>query len=39
MNTLASCMFVLGTKSKRAYRILEQKQTKVDKILAMNKGE
>lgn len=32
-------MFVLGTKSKRAFRILEQEQTKVDKILAMNKGE
>ena len=32
-------MFVLGTKSKRAFRILEQEQIKVDKILAMNKGE
>ena len=32
-------MFVLGTKSKRAFRILEQERTKVDKILAMNKGE
>ena len=32
-------MFVLGTKSKRAFRILEQEQAKVDKILAMNKGE
>ena len=32
-------MFVLGTKSKRAFRILEQEQTKVDKILAMNKRE
>ena len=32
-------MFVLGTKSKRAFRILEQEQTKVEKILAMNKGE
>ena len=32
-------MFVLGTKSKRAFRILEQEPTKVDKILAMNKGE
>lgn len=32
-------MFVLGTKSKRAFRILEQEQTKVDKILVMNKGE
>ena len=32
-------MFVLGTKSKRVFRILEQEQTKVDKILAMNKGE
>ena len=32
-------LFVLGTKSKRAFRILEQEQAKVDKILAMNKGE
>ena len=32
-------MFVLGTKSKRVFRILEQEQTKVDKVLAMNKGE
>ena len=32
-------LYVLGTKSKRAFRILEQEQTKVDKILAMNKGE
>ena len=32
-------MFVLGTKSKRTFRILEQERTKVDKILAMNKGE
>lgn len=31
-------MFVLGTKSKRVFRILEQEQTKVDKILAMNKN-
>lgn len=32
-------MFVLGTKSKRAFRILEQEQTKVDKILDMNKND
>lgn len=32
-------MYVLATKSKRVFRILEQEQTKVDKILAMNKGE
>ena len=32
-------LFVLGTKSKRAFRILEQEDCKVNKILAMNKGE
>lgn len=32
-------MFVLGTKSKRAFRILEQEQSKVDRILAMNRGD
>lgn len=32
-------MYVLGTKSKRAFRILEQEDYKVNKILAMNKGE
>lgn len=32
-------MYVLATKSKRSFRILEQEQTKVDKILAMNKEE
>lgn len=31
-------MFVLGTKSQRAFRILEKPSTKVDKILNMNKG-
>ena len=36
-NVIGMC--VLGTKSKRACRILEQEQTKEDKILAMNKGE
>ena len=30
-------MFVLGTKSQRAFRIIEQPRTKVDKILNMNK--
>lgn len=30
-------MFVLGTKSKRRFRILEQGESKVNKILAMNK--
>ena len=30
-------MFVLGTKAKRAFRIIEQPFTKVDKILDMNK--
>ena len=30
-------MFVLGTKSQRAFRIIEQPFTKVDKILNMNK--
>lgn len=31
-------MFVLGTKSQRAFRILEKPSTKVDKILGMNKA-
>ncbi len=31
-------MYVLGTKSKRAFRILEKPSSKVDKILAMNKA-
>ena len=30
-------MWVLGTKSKRAFRIIEQPSSKVDKILKMNK--
>lgn len=30
-------LFVLGTKSKRAFRILQQSDSKVHKILAMNK--
>ena len=30
-------LFVLGTKSKRAFRIIEQPSSKVDKILGMNK--
>ena len=30
-------MFVLGTKSKRRFRILDQGESKVNKILAMNK--
>ena len=30
-------MYVLGTKSQRAFRILEKPSVKVDKILAMNK--
>lgn len=31
-------MFVLGTKSKRTFRILQQEDSKVRKILDMNKG-
>lgn len=31
-------LFVLGTKSRRAFRIIEQPSSKVDKILAMNKA-
>ena len=31
-------MFVLGTKSRRAFRILEKTSSKVDKILEMNKA-
>lgn len=31
-------LFVLGTKSKRTFRIIQQSDTKVMKILAMNKG-
>jgi len=30
-------MYVLGTKSKRAFRIIEKPSVKVDKILSMNK--
>lgn len=33
-----SGMFVLGTKSKRTFRIIEQEESKVQKILDMNKG-
>lgn len=32
-------MFVLGTKAKRRFRIIEQDDSKVQKILDMNKGE
>lgn len=32
-------MFVLSTKSKRTFRIIEQEASKVQKILEMNKGE
>lgn len=32
-------MFVLGTKSKRRFRILDQGETKVQKLLSMNKEE
>lgn len=32
-------MYVLGTKSKRMFRILQQDDSKVEKILNMNKGE
>lgn len=32
-------MFVLGTKSKRRFRILDQGESKVNKILAMNKED
>lgn len=31
-------MFVLGTKSRRTFRIIEQEDAKVQKILDMNKG-
>lgn len=31
-------MYVLGTKSKRAFRIIQQEDSKVNKILNMNKG-
>ena len=31
-------LFVLGTKSKRTFRIIEQEASKVQKILEMNKG-
>lgn len=31
-------MFVLGTKSQRAFRIIEQPSVKVEKILGMNKA-
>ena len=34
-----SSMFVLGTKSKRMFRILQQEDSRVNKILNMNKGE
>lgn len=32
-------MFVLGTKSRRAFRIINQPETKVEKILNMNKSK
>lgn len=32
-------LFVLGTKSKRAFRIIEQEASKVQKILDMNKND
>lgn len=32
-------LYVLGTKSKRAFRIIQQEDSKVNKILNMNKGE
>lgn len=32
-------LFVLGTKAKRRFRIIEQEASKVQKILDMNKGE
>lgn len=32
-------MYVLGSKIKRTFHILEQEKSKVQKILAMNKGE
>lgn len=32
-------MYVLGTKSKRAFRIIQQEDSRVNKILNMNKGE
>ena len=32
-------LFVLGTKSKRTFRIIEQEESKVQKILEMNKND
>ena len=32
-------MFVLGTKSKRRFKILQQEESRVNKIFEMNKGE
>lgn len=32
-------LYVLGTKSRRLFRILEKEESKVEKILGMNKGE
>jgi hypothetical protein len=31
-------LFVLGTKAKRTFRIIEQPLSKVEKILGMNKA-
>ena len=31
-------MYVLGTKSKRTFRIIQQEDSRVNKILNMNKG-
>ena len=32
-------LFVLGTKSKRTFRIIEQEESKVQKVLEMNKND
>lgn len=32
-------LYVLGTKSKRRFRIIDQGESKVQKLLSMNKGE
>lgn len=37
--TKVVAMYVIGTKAKRFFRILEQDSSKVEKILSINKGE
>lgn len=38
-DTKVNAMFVIGTKAKRFFKILQQEDYKVNKILNMNKGE